>query len=136
MRNLNSLKLRCVLILCLTLGGWLASSASASAQVTDSIKQNTPFQVAADHDGLDTDSYRIYLNGTVWQTKLVTALVSGVITFDFPVGLAKGIDVIYIEAIGPGGVTGSDTLTLTVTPGQPKKPLNIRLIKTATPPAP
>lgn len=102
---------------------------TASAQVTDSVKQNASFKVAADHDGLDTDSYRIYVNGAVFNTLPETALVAGVITFSFPAGLVKGTYVIYIEAIGPGGVTASDTLTLTVTPGPPKKPLNIRVIK-------
>lgn len=109
---------------------FMAVASSAHAQnVTDSVKQNTAFKVAADHDGLDTDSYKIYVNGAVFNTLPVTALVSGVITFDFPAGLVKGTYTIYIEAIGPGGVTASDTLTLTVTPGNPHKPLNIRVIK-------
>lgn len=108
---------------------FMAFAPSAFAQVSDSVKQNTPFQAAADHDGLDTDSYRIYVNGAVFNTLPVTALTNGTITFDFPAGLTKGTYVLYVEAVGPGGVTGSDTLTLTVTPGQPKKPLNIRIIK-------
>lgn len=109
-------------------------AAPAAAQATDTIKQNTLFRVAADHDGVDTDSFRLYQNGVVVTTKPVTALAANAIVFDYLTGLPKGTYVFFIEAVGPGGVTGSDTLTLTVTPGAPKKPANIRIVKSA--PAP
>ena len=102
---------------------------AAFAQATDTIQQNKPFTVAADHDGVDTTTYNLYQNGVKVQIKDVSALVAGTIAFDrYVAGLAKGTYVFYVEAVGPGGVTASDTLTLTVTPGPPKKPV-IRIIK-------
>ncbi len=99
------------------------------AQSVDTIKQSTPFKVAADHDGADTDGFKLYLNDAVWQAKAVTDLVAGIIQFDLPVGLAKGVYVIYIEAYSTLGVAKSTTITLTVTTGNPSPPRNIRIVK-------
>ncbi len=101
----------------------------ASAQSVDSIKQLTTFKVAADHDGLDTDGYRVYLNGGLWQTVPVASLVAGVVTFDFPTGLIKGTYVIYVEAFSTAGAASSTTVTLTVTSGNPTPPRNPRIVK-------
>jgi hypothetical protein len=100
------------------------------AQTSDTIKQNTAFTVAADHDGIDTDEYRLYQNGVRVQTKAVSNLLVGTIAFDrYVAGLPKGTYVFYVEAVGPGGAGVSTTLTLTVTPGNPKPPTNLRLIR-------
>ncbi|SRR6266540_2441319 len=100
------------------------------AQTSDSIKQNTAFTVAADHDGIDTTEYHLYQNGALVQTKAVSNLVLGTIAFDrYLAGLPKGTYVFYVEAFGPGGAASSVTLTLTVTPGNPKPPTNLRIIR-------
>jgi hypothetical protein len=105
----------------------------AAQTATDTIKVNTPFSVGATHDGLDTNSYNLYENGFKINTKPVTALVAGQIVFDrFLNGKAKGTYVYYIEAVGDGGVTASDTLTLTVTGGEPNKPGTPKIITTTT----
>jgi hypothetical protein len=88
---------------------------------------NKAFQVAADHDGIDTDKLTIYINGTLYASAPVSALTGGVITFNVA-GLAKGTYVIYIEASGEGGATPSDSITVQVTPGKPSKPRNIRVL--------
>jgi hypothetical protein len=109
----------------------LAWASRAQAQdTTDTIKQFTKFSVAADHDGANTDGYRLYLNGAVWQVLPVSALVGGTITFSqFGNGIVKGVYVFYVEAYNAEGVAVSYTLTLTVTTGNPTAPGKPRIIK-------
>jgi hypothetical protein len=108
---------------------FVAVASPLYAQSVDTIKQSTPFKVAADHDGADTDGFKMYLNGAVWQAKAVTDLVAGIIQFDLPVGLMKGVYVIYIEAYSTTGAGASTTVTLTVTTGNPAPPRNLRVVK-------
>ncbi len=108
---------------------FVAFASPLYAQSVDTIKQSTAFKAAADHEGLDTIGFRIYLNGAVWQTKAVIDLVAGVITFDFPVGLVKGTYVIYVEAYDVEGAAASTTLTLTVTSGNPLPPGHLRIVR-------
>jgi hypothetical protein len=109
-----------------------ATNASAQTVTVCSVspcpmQTNKAFQVAADHDGIDTDKLTIYINGTLYASAPVSALTGGVITFNVA-GLAKGTYVIYIEASGEGGATPSDSITVQVTPGKPSKPRNIRVL--------
>ena len=94
-----------------------------------------PFTAAADHQPVDGDTtgYRFYLNGAVAETKLLAARTNvqadGTGTISFAVtGLPKGTHVIFVEAYGDGGVTASTTLTLSVVPGKPKAPVNLRVV--------
>jgi hypothetical protein len=109
------------------------ASVSAHAQTVTcsvspcSIQTNKPFQAQADHDGIDTDSYRLYVNGQLIATLPVANLTGGVISFSLS-GLAKGTYTLFIEAVGEGGVTASDTLTVVATPGKPKKPMAMRIV--------
>ena len=103
-----------------------------SAFAAETVAAGQPFSVAADHDGIETTSYKLYVNGVAVDTKDVTQLQSGVITFARPAAQA-GTYVFYIEAIGPGGAQASSTLTVTVqppTPGKPGAPRNLRVIGT------
>ena len=107
------------------------SIASAQAVVCNTspcvVQLNKPFTAMADHDGVDTSIYRLYVNGQKVQEQPVTILANGVITFP-PMSLtAKGDFIIYVEAVGDGGATSGSTLTLTVQPGKPKAPVNTRV---------
>jgi hypothetical protein len=116
----------------------LAGDAAAQTACTVSpcaLQQSKPFTAAAEHQPVDGDTtgYRLYINGAIVQTLAVSArtniLADGTGTIAFPhAGLAKGTHVLYIEAYGDGGATASATVTLAVTPGKPKQPLNIRVI--------
>jgi len=97
-------------------------AAPLAAQTTDTIVQNLRFQVAADHDGVNAEGIRLYQNGVVIQTKPVSAIVNGVITFDYPAGLPAGTYVFYAEAYSGTTAASSSTLTLTVTSPPPPPP--------------
>jgi hypothetical protein len=126
---------------CLVVALLILSSRASEAQTPCTaspclVGVSKPFTALADHEPntveADTTGYRLYINGTAVQTKLVAALtniVNGVGTISFAVaGLPKGTHVIYIEAYGDGGATASTTLTLSVVPGRPRAPLNLRIV--------
>jgi hypothetical protein len=118
--------LAAILIVCASASNTSAQTVTCSVSPC-SIQTNKPFQAQADHDGIDTDSYRLYVNGQLIATLPVANLTGGVISFSLS-GLAKGTYTLFIEAAGEGGVTASDTLTVVATPGKPKKPLGIRIV--------
>lgn len=97
--------------------------------VSDAIKVNTAFSLAWDHDGVDTDGYQVYVNGTAQYTLPVSALVSGTASVKFPVGLPKGTYVFEIHAYNSLGEGVSVPLSLSVTQGNPTNPKNPRIIK-------
>lgn len=110
----------------------------ASAQVKDTVKKSAPFTVTADQAGADAtfgepSGFRLYVDGKVVLER--TALEAGCSGFPcsplMPVmgGLAAGTYVLYLESFNVDGAAASDTLTLLVTQGSPKRPLNIRIIK-------
>ena len=132
---------RLVLGFLLALGVLVGVPALASAQTGPcstspcALQQMKPFTAAAEHQPVDGDTtgYRLYVDGAVVQTKTVAQrvniLADGTGTIEFPhAGLTKGTHVIYVEAYGDGGATGSTTLTLTVTPGKPKAPTGLRVV--------
>lgn len=107
-------------------------------QPAEGLKANAPFALAFDHDGYETTSYQIFLNGVLHTTLPVTALVlqtgvtppTGTVTLQFPQGLAKGSYTFLIKAVGPGGEASAAPLAQVVTPGNPNAPRNPRIIKT------
>lgn len=111
----------------------LAASAQAQAQTSNvctvspcPVQTNKPFVAAADHDGVDTADYRLYVNGSIALTLPVSSLANGVI--QFAVTLPRGTFVLYIEAVGEGGASAGASLTVVSTPGKPKTPANFRII--------
>src|SRR5688500_7822636 len=91
------------------------------------VQMNKPFTAMADHDGVDTTGYRLYVNGQMMQDQPVTILANGVLTFQ-PVTLTvHGSFTIFVEAYGPGGATSGTALGLLVQPGKPKAPVNTRV---------
>lgn len=102
--------------------------AAAPQATADSIRRDTPFDVAADHDGVDTDAYEIRVNTALMGTLPVTALTNGTVMFPFNQGLPRGTYTITVTAVGPGGTGVSDPLSLSVTAGNPSNPRNIRKV--------
>lgn len=95
----------------------------------DSVKQNTFFAVQADHDGVDTDVYEIYVNTQLRESKVAASLVNGTISFTFATGLPKGSYQLIIKARGEGGEGVSDPFSLSSTAGNPAAPRNVRVVK-------
>lgn len=96
--------------------------------------RDVTFHVVADHLG-DNDLYRLYQNDVVVQTLLVSALINGSITFDFPGGLPPGSYAFVVEAVYPDVALKSDPLTLTVTEPAPPPILPTSPDQTTVPPA-
>lgn len=80
----------------------------------------------ATHDGVDTDSYRLVMDGTVTATAAVSSLgvvEPGYIDFEFGPGtLAAGDYQVSIESVGPGGMASNIPTLLSVTAPPPDAP--------------
>lgn len=94
------------------------------------IIQNTPFTVRASHTpvGSDTASYRLLIDGAVVATKPVSALVAGSIAFDQPAGLPAGDHAIRVSAVGPGGESVSDPVTVQMVTTAPAAPTDVVVV--------
>lgn len=95
----------------------------------ETVVANTSFQAATDHDGVETTSYRLYVNGAITVEVPASSRVGTTVTFNVAGGLPKGDYVLYAEAVGPGGRTAGSSLNLTVLPGPPAAPTNLRILK-------
>jgi hypothetical protein len=101
----------------------------ASAQLaSNEVYVNTPFNISANHDGVNTTEYRLYRNTVLQSTLPRTSLVSGVIKFAQP-GLAAGSYTFVVEAKGDGGQTPSApyVVVVKVLPAAPAAPTGLRL---------
>ena len=84
------------------------------------VLRNEPFSVAANHNGVDTDTYKLTFNGNVIQTQPVSALVNGVITFPLPQGHPTAgtyqviVTAVNVDIDNSTAETPSVALTLTV----------------------
>jgi hypothetical protein len=129
---------QCLRLLFVVLCVLVASAVPAAAQTVDPLtsQANKAFQIAANHDGLLTASYRLYIDGAWVVSQDVSALAGGVITFSLG-GLPKGVHVFYVEAIGTEQdpetglfwAVASDALTVTFVAGKPNKPVNLRIVR-------
>ena len=91
------------------------------------MNRNTPFTVSADHSGVDTEFYRLYVDGNQEQEKPASALKDGVISFADADGLPKGSYSIEVAAVNADGETKSEPLTLVVQGVPPAAPVNLRI---------
>jgi hypothetical protein len=82
--------------------------------------QGTPITAQVQHDGVNTDSYSLYLDSTLHGTLPVSP--EGV-QWIFEDGLPMGDHQLYVKATGPAGSVDSDPVLLTVTPQLPGKPV-------------
>jgi hypothetical protein len=109
----------------------LFATLAVSADAAESVAHGTSFSVVADHDGVNTTSYRLYVNGVLTETKSVTERQGNVISFARTAS-QTGTYVFYVEAVGEGGAVASTTLSVTVsapTPARPSAPSNLRMVK-------
>lgn len=79
----------------------------------------TPITVQVQHDQVNTDSYNLLIDGALSSSKPVDP--AGV-NFTFPSGFVPGTYTLVVEAVGPGGTTASDPVTLVVVPAAPSQP--------------
>lgn len=100
-----------------------------TVQAAVTLKQNEPFSLAFDHDGLDTDYYNVYVNTALRETMNTSRLVNGTASSAFPQGLPKGTYNFQVKAFGPGGEGASEVLTQGVTAGNPSNPGKPRIVK-------
>lgn len=103
----------------------------ASAQLaSNEVYANTAFQIAANHDGVNTTEYRLTRNGAAVGTQPRSALAGGVIAFNQP-GLAVGSYTFVVTAVGDGGSTPSDpyVVVVVVVPSAPAKPSQLRVVR-------
>ena len=91
------------------------------------LSKGTPFTVSADHDGLDTLAYRLYVDGVQVQEKPASALSAGVIAFADADGLPKGSYGIEVSAVNDDGEAKSELFTLIITGRAPNAPVNLRI---------
>ncbi len=120
----------------------LSLSFAAFAQSpTPPLEPGEPFRVLADHDGLQTTSYDLLLDGIPVASAPVSALTAGVVTFAVASGLPAGTHTAAVRAVGDGGTAMSlNTVTFTVgsttQPLAPAPPGNVRIIAEPSPPPP
>jgi hypothetical protein len=66
------------------------------------VRSGKAFSVSANHNGVNTTGYRLYMNSVVYLTQPVSALQNGVVTFAFP-SINRGTYSATITAVGDGG---------------------------------
>ena len=111
-----------ITLLCLSL--FPAALAAQNATLTT----GQAYTLSADHDGVNTTSYRIYVDDVQVGADLpVASLANGTLTTTALPALTEGTHAIVLAAVGPGGETKSDPLAITVTVPAPSKPTNLRI---------
>jgi hypothetical protein len=118
---------------------FVVAAVCAEAQ-TPPLAPGEPFRVLADHDGLQTTSYDLILDGSAVASAPVSALTAGVVTFAVSSGLPAGTHTAAVRAVGTGGTAMSlNTVTFTVgtiTTPPPAPPTNVQVIPEPTAPPP
>jgi hypothetical protein len=103
----------------------------------ETVQAMKPFSVLADHNaleaGLEAEGYKLWINGTESRVATVADVwvgngISGVVTFANVV-LPKGTHTIQVSAFNAGGDSPSAGLAVVSSPGKPKAPINVRLMK-------
>jgi hypothetical protein len=129
-RGIERQPMKKLLLLPLAILALLLLPSSASAQLAaNEVYVNTPFKIAANHDGVETTEYRLTRGEVLVATLPRTALAGGVIAFDQP-GLAAGTYTFVVEAKGDGGQTPSApfVVVVKVVPAAPVAPTGLRLV--------
>jgi hypothetical protein len=115
----------------------LVSGASvAHAQLAaNEVYVNQSFQVAMDHDGLNTTGYRLYRNNVIVSTVSTAARVNGVVTFPARTETTTGTVLYEATAINSDGTTtlestrGAVTVTVKAALVQPNAPTLPRVVR-------
>ena len=91
------------------------------------VVRNQPFHVLADHDGAETDTYDLKIDGNVVASQPVSALQAGTVMFSNVIVTTVGSHMASVVAVGLSGSAESDPLPFAVVPGVPGKPTNVRI---------
>lgn len=104
----------------------LCFATAASTQSPNNVPANQAFQVAADHDGVNTTGYRCLINGKQSGADLpASARVQGVVTCNIP-ALAPGQYILSVAAFNAFGTNAGNLTANTGVP--PSVPTNLRVI--------
>jgi hypothetical protein len=87
------------------------------------------FKIAADHDGVNTAGYRLYVDSAKVGVDIpLTALAAGTVTVDVPAIATRGAHALQLAAYNADAETKSDPVAFQAVLASPSKPKNIRLI--------
>jgi hypothetical protein len=91
------------------------------------------YSVAADHDGLNTTGYRVYVDGVkVGNDVPLSQLASGAVTISGLVAPGRGQHSLQVAAFNEDWETKSDPFVFTVKKQPPGKPGNTRILIAVT----
>ncbi len=88
----------------------------------------TAFTVRAAHDGVDTEGYRLRVNGALAQTRPVSELAGGGIAFPFPGGVDKGSYDLQVVAFNAEGESEPRGTILVVVGGVPAPVVSVTVV--------
>ena len=103
---------------------------AAPVAAQTSVPANAVLTLAADHDGANTDGYRVYVDGVKVSDVPKTALVAGVLTATVP-AQKPGPHTVQLAAYNAVAEVKSDPVTFTALQ-TPLKPSNLKLTWTVT----
>ena len=120
-------------LVCMFVGVSSAQTSTLPCSSSCTLPRNQPFSVR--YDWAPTalnpdmaDGFRLYQNSVKVQDVPVSALVNGVIAFNFSSGIStSGGYVFAVSAYTDGGETVGDPITVTIVKGKPAKPVNGRI---------
>lgn len=111
----------------------LPLSVQAQTQTVLSVEVNKPFQLQAEHDGLSTAGYRVYVDGVKVGPDVTSgAQTAGVVTLPVAAVTARGDHTIQVAAYNADSEAKSDPVTLRVASATPNKPKNLRIVIVGT----
>jgi hypothetical protein len=93
--------------------------------MSDQAAPGQPITIQIAHDGLNTTSYELLIDGEVTESK---PFDSAGVAFQLPEGLPAGSYEIQVKAIGPAGEATSDPVTLIVIPPVGDAPTKPRVV--------
>lgn len=107
----------------------LAALASVASAQTPEVIAGTPITLKADHDGVNTDGYRVFIDGTqVAQVTKATALAAGVVTITVQAGVSRGAHSVEMAAYNADQATRSAPLAFTAKLPAPGPFNNLRFV--------
>jgi hypothetical protein len=126
------------LILCLLACAVPVSAAQVVCPNPCVVGTGTPYSVAADHDGVNTEGFNLYLDTVKVGTVPVSALLTGVVTFKGLLGPAKGAHSLVMGAYntdidGTVNEAQSTALAFSSKKVPPGKPSNVRILVSLNP---
>lgn len=94
------------------------------------VAANQPFQIAADHTGVNVTQFAAFIDGNLQQTRPAGDLVGGSVTFDFP-AQPLGPHVIGVRAANASGPSETVEITVEAVAVPPQPVTNVRVVGNA-----